>query len=244
MEHKEERSWLAKRYRPAPSSGPSAKRVKVSSIKNAIESHFSRKYEHTTLSSIIHATFLSTDKKPASHDRTMHMFGMEEIPSEEVVLPDVEDEDKEQLKARIRELENTVTELKLRVSQLEEQLQATLTATSSLTTQADLLLHDDLSVYHGPNKICHFEEFSLESVRSDLKHNAPSLYQLFTSLSRSTAVGDQHNSEDDDMKAITSLSVLLKSRSVKVLGLQLLIGMMLVGRATSRRVRFLYMCIH
>ena len=139
-----------------------------------------------------------------------------------------------------------MTELKLRISQLEEQLQARLTATSSLTTQADLLLHDDLSVYHGPNKISHFNEFSLESVRSELKQNAPSLYQLFTALSRNTAVGDQHNSEDechDDMKAITSLSVLLKSRSVKVLGLQLLIGMMLVGRATSRRVKYLYMCI-
>ena len=41
----------------------------------------------------------------------------------------------------------------------------------------------------------------------------------------------------DDIKAITSLSVALKSRSTKVLGLQLLIGMMLVGRATNRRVR-------
>ena len=80
------------------------------------------------------------------------MFGIEEVPSEEAVLPDVEDKDKEQLKVRIRELEKTVTELKLRVSQLEGQLQATLTTTSSLTAQADLLLHDDLSVYHGPNK--------------------------------------------------------------------------------------------
>ena len=186
----------------------------MSSIKNAIESHFSRKYEHKTLSSIVHATFPSTEKRPSSHDRTMHVFGIEEIPPEEVILQDVEDEDKEQLKVRIRELEKTVTELKLRVSQLEEQLQARLTATSSLTTQADLLLHDDLSVYHGPNKISHFNEFSLESVRSELKQNAPSLYQLFTALSRNTAVGDQHNSEDechDDMKAITPLSVLLKS---------------------------------
>ena len=106
MEHKE-RSWLAKKYRPAPTSGPSAKRVKVSSIKNAIESHFSRKYEHKTLSSIVHATFPSTEKRPSSHDRTMHVFGIEEIPPEEVILQDVEDEDKEQLKVRIRELEKS-----------------------------------------------------------------------------------------------------------------------------------------
>ena len=107
--------------------------------------------------------------RPASHDRTIHVFGIEEVPPQEVVLLDVEDESKEQLKVRIRELEKTVTELKLRVSQLEEQLHATLTATSSLTTQADLLLHEDLSVCHGPNKITNFNKFSL-------KQNAPSLY--------------------------------------------------------------------
>ena len=67
-----------------------------------------------------------------------------------------------------------------------------------------------------------------------------------TALSDNTATEDQpqHISQaecQDDMKAITALSVVLKSQSVKVLGLQLLIGMMLVGRATSRRVRYLYM---
>ena len=188
----------------------------MSSIKNAIESHFSRKYEHKTLTSIIHAAFPNTERRPASHDRTMHVFGIEEVPSQEIVLLDVEDESKEQLKVRIRELQKTVTELKLRVSQLEEQLHATMTATSSLTTQADLLLHDDLSVCHGPNKITNFNEFSLESARSELKQNAPSLHQLFTALSDNTATEDQpqHNSEgecQDDMKAITALSVVLKS---------------------------------
>ena len=75
-----------------------------------------------------------------------------------------------------------------------------------------------------------------------MKENAPALFQLFNVLSRSdgnedSPQGTSDNQGDGDMKALTSLSVMLKSRSPRLLGLQLLIGMMIVGRATSRRVR-------
>ena len=244
MEYKQERSWLTKKYRPAPSDGPSAKRVKVSSIKGALESHFSQKYEHKTLSSLIEETFPNTERRRLSQDRATHVLGLEEVQPEVPIPPPtiVVDEEKEELKARIRELEQTVRDLRVRLSQLEEQLRSTSISTSSLTTQADYLLHRNMAMYHGPNTIDHFSEFSLDSIRAEIKHTAPALFQLFTTLSHSVMTGDpsQYSNDDqscDDTKAITSLSILLRSRSAKALGLQLLIGMMLVGRATSRRVR-------
>ena len=99
-------------------------------------------------------------------------------------------------------------------------------------------------VYHGPNTIYNFKHFSLDSLRSKLKQTSPALFELFLSLSRKRIVnsGDCADSipegqSDDDTRAISSLLVVLKNRSAKVLGIQLFIGMMLVGRTTSRRVR-------
>lgn len=136
MEYKQEQSWLTKKYRPAPSDGPSAKRVKVSSIKSALESQFSQKYEHKTLSSLIQDIFPNTERRRLSHDRVTHVVGLDEVQAEVPTVPIVVvDEEKEELKARIRELEHTVRNLRVRVSQLEEQLQATSTSTSSLMTR-------------------------------------------------------------------------------------------------------------
>ena len=240
MEYDQESRWLRKNYRSAPCEGPSAKRVKLSTIRDGLESQFSQKYAHRTLSLIIEQTFPSTEKKRLSHDRATHVIGLEEA-RQEVSTP-TSSVDKEQLRARIRELEQTVKDLQQRVHQLEEQVQVTST---TLCTQADKLADRKYAVFHGPNTISHFEEFSLDKIRSEMKENAPLLFQLFNGLSRSdgnedspdSPQGTSDNQGDGDLKALTSVSVMLKSRSPRLLGLQLLIGMMLVGRATSRRVR-------
>ena len=58
---------------------------------------------------------------------------------------------------------------------------------------------------------------------------------LFTTLYLNASTGNDDQS-GDDTKAITSLSVLLRNHSMKALGLQLLISMMLVARGTNHRV--------
>ena len=128
--------------------------------------------------------------------------------------------------------------LEHRVRELEQCVH--ITSPSVITTQADTLLHNNIAVYHGPNTILHFKEFSLDTITAEIKQNAPALFKLFQALCHNVTADEFTLDEDpsrDDIKAITSLSVALKSRSTKVLGLQLLIGMMLVGRATNRRVR-------
>ena len=179
MEYRQERIWLTVKYRPAPSDGPLAKRVKVSSIKSALESQFSRKYEHKTLSSLIQQAFPNTERRRLSQDRATHIVGLEEVAVEVPTPIVVVDEEKEELRARIRDLEQTVRDLRERVSQLEEQLQATSTSTSSLMTQADHLLRRNMTMYHGPNTIGHFSKFSLESIRTEkasCSHTLPAVY--------------------------------------------------------------------
>ena len=206
----------------------------MSSIKNELESQFSRKYEHKTLASLIQESFPDTVKRRSFQDRATHVHGLEEVKAA-IPIPtptSVVDEEKEELKARIRDLEQTVKDLRIRVNQLEEQLRGTTKSTSDLTVQVNQLLHRNMAVYHGPNTIGHFSEFSLERIRSEIKQTAPALFQLFTTLSHNVVTGDpsQCSNDDqsgDDTKVITSLSVLLRSHSARVLGLQLLIGMML-----------------
>ncbi len=64
-------------------------------------------------------------------------------------------------------------------------------------------------------------------------------------------LGDvERNKKDDDarpveeMRAVTSLCALLKARSVRVQGIQLLLGFMLVARSTNRQVSINMVDIH
>ena len=74
------------------------------------------------------------------------------------------------------------------------------------------------SAYHGPDTLAHFNK----------------LWKLFIIITQgeSPSVGDK-----DNTTKVVSLCTLLKGRSKRVLGLQLLISFMLIARATSKRVR-------
>ena len=84
--------------------GPSGKRVKVSSIKSALESRVSRKHDHKTFSTLIQDTFPNTERRPLSHERVTH--GRIRKGSSRGTHTE------EQLKARIRELEQIVRDLR------------------------------------------------------------------------------------------------------------------------------------
>ena len=81
----------------------------------------------------------------------------------------------------------------------------------------------------GPNTIQHFHEFSMDSVISELQAYAPDVHRLFTSDDSRPCV--------EEIRATTSLCALLKARSARVKGIQLLLAFMLIARATHRQVR-------
>ena len=91
---------------------------------------------------------------------------------------------------------------------------------SKLFLEMNGLLTPNLSLYHGPNTIENFDKFSMDDLVGELVKLAPNLYELFQTLGQTHRHGE---GEGDDVMAVMSLCTLLKCRSQKVLGVQLLI---------------------
>ena len=125
-----------------------------------------------------------------------------------------------------------MAELEKRVADLEKNL----SHKDELDTQMQSLLHYGNTVFHGPNSIDHFNSFSLEEILREMRTSAPDVISLFSTLGRS----DRHDDTDThlltQLRVMSSLCTLLKGRSTKVLGVQLLLTFMLLARATSRQV--------
>lgn len=97
------------------------------------------------------------------------------------------------------------------------------------------LLNPSNAVYHGQDSITHFESLSIDGVIAEFMQHAPNLYQLFKLLCQNNPTEETDQAQ---LRVATSLGILLKCHSTKVLGSQLLLTMMLLARATSRQVNF------
>ena len=86
------------------------------------------------------------------------------------------------------------------------------------------------SAYHGPDTLAHFNNFCMDGIMNEFRIHTPELWKLFTTTAQASLCGEE------DTTKVVSLCTLFKSRSKRVLGLQLLISFMLIARATSRRV--------
>ena len=98
------------------------------------------------------------------------------------------------------------------------------------------LITPNLSLYHGPNSIENFERFSMDSLVEEFKKIAPNLYELFQTLGQTARHAPDNQTDSDYVTAVMSLCTLLKCRSQKVLGVQLLISLMLLARSTNKQV--------
>ena len=100
---------------------------------------------------------------------------------------------------------------------------------NSLTSPAN-------SIYHGPETSSYFHQFSLESLHAECKKHAPTALQLCQAI----ADVDRHESESDihqaQARVMMTMCSLVKSRSTRVQGVQLLNTMMLIARSTSLQV--------
>ena len=231
MDHEQGITWLKKRFREAPADGPEAKRVKFQAIHQSLASGFPCvDFNSKTVSDILSSAFPHITRKKVGKAQLTHIYGIEEIQ---------EDEQNSDFLQRICSLENDLTmerernaKLLERVHELESQLEQYQTLFSErMNQQMDAMMNPRHLVFHGPDTIEHLEQFSMDTIISEFKQHAPGLYEVFQSLGKS--------SEDDpnrEIKIVTSLCTLIKSRSKKVLGLQLLTSFMLLARSTSRQV--------
>ena len=161
------------------------------------------------------------------HGKKQHefLFGIDVRPKDESKQPSVH-----ALVTENRELKIRVQELEVRIAELEKSME-------ELDVQMHKALHTSNATFQGPNSIEHFESFSVDQVCHELNKYAPDVLSLFSTLARV----DRHDEDEDSsrlsqLRAVTALCTLLKGRSTKVLGVQLLITFMLVARATSKQV--------
>ena len=123
------------------------------------------------------------------------------------------------------ELTKRITELEERIHQLEKQQPAVVT----LTDQMQSLAAPQNILYHGPDTVEHFNTMTLETVIGECKQLAPDVLQLLGKLGNAEA-------EKVDGKLLMALCALIRSRTRRALGVQLLMSFMLVARSTSTQV--------
>ena len=129
-----------------------------------------------------------------------------------------------------KQLHKQVEELQQRVRELEHHHSI---VHQNLVDQMQLLLHPSNAVFHGPDTVEHFNNFSIDSIVSELQTKAPDVVDLFQMLSK---CGQTEDEKLDQLRTITSLCTLLKGRSICVVGVQLLLTFMLIARATNKQV--------
>ena len=99
------------------------------------------------------------------------------------------------------------------------------------------ILSSDGLLIHGPDTTANFELFSLSSLFAELRQLTPGLVELCLSLGDTKRNVDQDDEDAEfatnDLKVLMSMCTLLNARSRQVKGLQLLLSLMLVARATN-----------
>ena len=138
---------------------------------------------------------------------------------------------------RVEELES---QMKQRAEQHKvelEQVKSTATLSETLESQVQQLMYPSRAVYHGPDTLEHFDSFCIDDVITEIRTYAPDLLHLLNAIGRVDRHDDPEVSRVAQLQAMSSLTTLLKCRSMRVLGVQLLFTFMLIARATSKRVK-------
>ena len=236
--------------------GPS---VKFSRIADDIKNNFPEKdYSSKTLSSIVREAFPNSESRKQHKDRNKFVFGIEAteggsalatiaVPLQqqvETLQTDLKDRDQQVviLRRQVCDLESQLERSQQRVAELESTLKAQISL-PVLENQIEAVLDTRYQVYHGPNTLKNFHNFSIESVISELQNHAPDVFQLLQLVGK---ISDQecdgrilHN-----LRPLTAMIALLKNRSVRLLGVQLLLTFTLIARATNKQVNMLLVCKH
>lgn len=225
MESGEVQKWLRERYQSAPTEGPLAKKMKFGDLQDALTTQFSSTiFNPRMVSREIKTAFPNTFSKASGKGRLMHIYGIEQVGHELPCVPKTPEH--EACEEKIKLLEK-------RVQELEKELNRP----STVYNEMNSLLTPSLSAYHGPNDIKNFDAFSMDSMVEELTKCAPNLFGLFQTLGQTSRhIDSSDSSENNDVMSVMSLCTLLKCRSQKVLGVQLLITLMLLARSTNKQV--------
>ena len=242
--------WLKRKYREVEYSdiGPS---VKFSRLADEITNNFPDKdYSSRTLSTIVREAFPNSESRKQRASRNKFVFGIEEMDVGSSVIHDVDvplqqqveslqielndrDQQVERLQRQVFDLESQLNRSQQRVTELENSRETQISL-PTLQNQMEAILDVRHQVYHGPNTVENFHNFSIESVISELQNHAPDVFQLLQLLGKMSDQETEEGHTVHDLNPLTAIIALLKNRAVRLLGVQLLLTFTLIARATNR----------
>ena len=132
------------------------------------------------------------------------------------------------------------SKLQERVSELEMKLQYLRQSSISLPEihhQLERLISSDSIIMHGPDTLERLQSFTIDSVLAELHTYASDLLQLFETLGQTSRNIHGDDLAVEQIKGLVSICTLLNAWTQRAKGLQLLIGIMLIARATSKQVK-------
>ena len=103
--------------------------------------------------------------------------------------------------------------------------------------QLEWRISSDSIIMYGPDTLERLESFTIDSVLAELHRYAPDLLQLFETLGQTSRNIHGDELAVEQIKGLVSVCTLLNARTERAKGLQLLIGIMLISRATSKEVK-------
>lgn len=130
---------------------------------------------------------------------------------------------------RNEDLEQQLVQLKEKVAQLEHES----ALAKNLEGQMESLVNPCLLAYHGPDTLAHLHGFSLDTMIQEFTVIAPDIMALIQHLGNCSRHEGEEHLRIAKLQSATALCTLLKCRSVKVLGLQLLISFLLIAHELS-----------
>lgn len=225
-----ESKWLKSIFQETQYDGdsPHPKRMKFSEVSGELQQHFPYKeFTPYETSRYIQEAFPNTESRRCGKARQTHLLGLERKCTLEPVA------DTTDLLMQIQQLKCRIAELEKKSAELEKKSEEV------LCHQADEIIQHRTVVTQGPVSLEAFHHLDLDSIVTELRTYAPDLYHLCMAIGNTKRNQQKDEVTTEEIKVISSMCSLLNARSARVKGLQLLMGMMLVARGTSRQV-----CMH
>ena len=231
--------WLKRHYEEGSTGGPTAKRVKFQTLHEQMSSQFpSKRFNSQMVSAYIKEAFPMSVSKRCGQSKATHIFGIQLRSNPGASTPALPISSDSSLSSDISTIEENRL-LKERVKQLEERIhELEKHAPERFSQQMNHLTFPSNAIYHGPDTLQHFTDFSMDVLIDECKQYAPDLFKLLTNLGEADRLALEPGETPylATAKVITALSTLSKCKSKKVLGIQLLISFMLIARSASRQV--------
>ena len=127
--------------------------------------------------------------------------------------------------------------LEQEVAMLKEHLdQGSGAVVQLLQSEIDQAVSLKQTVMHGPDTLERFQEFSMGTVIEELKASCPKLYSLLKQLGNTDRNAREGVLPGEELKVVMALCTLLNAHSARIKGIQLLISLILIAKATSKQV--------